>query len=123
MAGHTYSANPLSAAVSLEVLSYIEGNDLVQAAEKKGQYLFKKLQGLAEKFDIIGDVRGKGLLLGLEFVSDRISKTSYSTCKFGLTTRLVNKAFAKGLLMILLQVRLKESLAMRYIISAINHYE
>lgn len=97
MAGHTYSANPLSAAVSLEVLSYIEGNDLVQAAEKKGQYLFKKLQGLAEKFDIIGDVRGKGLLLGLEFVSDRISKTPFDL-QIGLTTRLVNKAFAKGLL-------------------------
>ncbi|MDQ0882462.1 aspartate aminotransferase family protein [Peribacillus sp. V2I11] len=97
MAGHTYSANPLSAAVSLEVLSYIEGNDLVKAAEEKGLYLFKKLQGLAGKFDIIGDVRGKGLLLGLEFVSDRISKTPFDL-QVGLTTRLVNKAFTKGLL-------------------------
>lgn len=97
MAGHTYSANPLSAAVSLEVLSYIERNDLVRAAEEKGQYLFKKLQGLAEKFDIIGDVRGKGLLLGLEFVSDRVSKTPFDL-QIGLTPRLVNKAFAKGLI-------------------------
>ncbi|MGG4266092.1 aspartate aminotransferase family protein [Peribacillus simplex] len=97
MGGHTYSANPLSAAVSLEVLTYLEGNDLVQAAEEKGQYLFKKLQDLAKKFDIIGDVRGKGLLLGLEFVSNRISKTPFAR-QVGLTTRLVNKAFAKGLL-------------------------
>ncbi|WP_258831850.1 aspartate aminotransferase family protein [Peribacillus frigoritolerans] len=97
MAGHTYSANPLSAAISLEVLSYIERNDLVRAAEEKGQYLFKKLQGLAEKFDIIGDVRGKGLLLGLEFVSDRVSKTPFDL-QIGLTPRLVNKAFAKGLI-------------------------
>ena len=97
MAGHTYSANPLSAAISLEVLSYIERNDLVRAAEEKGQYLFKKLQGLAEKFDIIGDVRGKGLLLGLEFVSDRVSKTPFDL-QIGLTPRLVNKAFEKGLI-------------------------
>ncbi|MFA1712213.1 aspartate aminotransferase family protein [Peribacillus frigoritolerans] len=97
MAGHTYSANPLSAAVSLEVLSYIERNDLVRAAEEKGQYLFKKLQGLAKEFDIIGDVRGKGLLLGLEFVSDRVSKTPFDL-QIGLTPRLVNKAFAKGLI-------------------------
>jgi adenosylmethionine-8-amino-7-oxononanoate aminotransferase len=97
MAGHTYSANPLSAAISLEVLSYIERNDLVRAAEEKGQYLFKKLEGLAGKFDIIGDVRGKGLLLGLEFVSDRVTKTPFDL-QIGLTPRLVNKAFAKGLI-------------------------
>ncbi|MBT2618856.1 MULTISPECIES: aspartate aminotransferase family protein [unclassified Bacillus (in: firmicutes)] len=97
MAGHTYSANPLSAAISLEVLSYIERNDLVRAAEEKGQYLFQKLQGLAKEFDIIGDVRGKGLLLGLEFVSDRVSKKPFDL-QIGLTPRLVNKAFAKGLI-------------------------
>ncbi|MFE4352105.1 aspartate aminotransferase family protein [Peribacillus butanolivorans] len=97
MAGHTYSANPLSAAVSLEVLAYIERMNLVQAAEEKGQYLLEKLHGLAERFDIIGDVRGKGLLLGLEFVSNRSSKTPFDL-QDGITTRIVNKAFEKGLL-------------------------
>ncbi|MFD6438546.1 aspartate aminotransferase family protein [Peribacillus sp. NPDC060186] len=97
MAGHTYSANPLSAAISLEVLSYIERMDLVQAAEEKGNYLLEKLHGLAKRFDIIGDVRGKGLLLGLEFVSNRSSKTPFDL-QDGITTRIVNKAFEKGLL-------------------------
>lgn len=97
MAGHTYSANPLSAAVSLEVLNYIERMNLVQEAEEKGQYLLQQLHGLAERFDIIGDVRGKGLLLGLEFVSNRISKKSFRL-QNGITSRIVNKAFEKGLL-------------------------
>ncbi|MFU2014229.1 aspartate aminotransferase family protein [Peribacillus butanolivorans] len=97
MAGHTYSANPLSAAVSLEVLTYIERMDLVQAAKEKGQYLLEKLHGLAKRFDIIGDVRGKGLLLGLEFVSNRSSKTPFDL-QDGITSRIVDKAFEKGLL-------------------------
>ncbi|KQU13136.1 hypothetical protein ASG65_12370 [Bacillus sp. Leaf13] len=97
MAGHTYSANPLSAAISLEVLTYIERMDLVQAAKEKGHYLLVKLHGLAKRFEIIGDVRGKGLLLGLEFVSNRSSKTPFDL-QDGITSRIVNKAFEKGLL-------------------------
>ncbi|PEJ59605.1 aspartate aminotransferase family protein [Bacillus sp. AFS002410] len=70
MSGHTFSANPLSAAVSLAVIEYVEKHNLVQAAEEKGNYLMDKLQGLKEKFSIIGDVRGKGLLIGIEFISN-----------------------------------------------------
>ncbi|MFB7139058.1 aspartate aminotransferase family protein [Gottfriedia sp. NPDC056225] len=70
MSGHTFSANPLSAAVSLAVIEYVEKHNLVQAAEEKGNYLMNKLQGLKEKFSIIGDVRGKGLLIGIEFISN-----------------------------------------------------
>ncbi|WP_057913066.1 aspartate aminotransferase family protein [Peribacillus muralis] len=97
MAGHTYSANPLSSAISLEVLTYLERKNLVLAAKEKGAYLLQKLQMLTRKFEIIGDVRGKGLLLGLEFVSNRISKTPFDL-QAGVTARLVDKAFAKGLL-------------------------
>ncbi|MGE6376036.1 aspartate aminotransferase family protein [Peribacillus muralis] len=97
MAGHTYSANPLSAAISLEVLTYLERNELVLAAKEKGDYLLQKLQMLARKFEIIGDVRGKGLLLGLEFVSNLPSKRPFEQ-QSGITSRLVTKAFEKGLL-------------------------
>ncbi|MFJ7753675.1 aspartate aminotransferase family protein [Peribacillus muralis] len=97
MAGHTYSANPLSAAISLEVLTYLERNELVLAAKEKGDYLLQKLQMLARQFEIIGDVRGKGLLLGLEFVSNRASKRPFEQ-QSGITSRLVTKAFEKGLL-------------------------
>lgn len=97
MSGHTYSANPQSAAVSLAVLSYIEKHQLVEAAKVKGSYLLARLGQLTEQYEIIGDVRGKGLLLAMEFVSDRTSKLPFPT-GLDLTSRIIDKAFHKGLL-------------------------
>ncbi|WP_084006772.1 MULTISPECIES: aspartate aminotransferase family protein [Bacillaceae] len=87
MSGHTFSANPLSAAVSLAVIEYVEKHNLVQAAEEKGNYLLNKLQGLKEKFPFIGDVRGKGLLIGIEFIHG-IKSSSF-----------IQKVMSKGLLL------------------------
>ncbi|SEN69170.1 aspartate aminotransferase family protein [Lihuaxuella thermophila] len=97
MAGHTYSANPQSAAVSLAVLEYIEKHRLVEAAAEQGQYLMEKLQQLANMFEMVGDVRGKGLLLGMEFVADRLLKTPFHP-ETDVTNRIVARAFEKGLL-------------------------
>ena len=97
MSGHTYSANPQSAAVSLKVLEYIEKHQLVQKAEEQGDYLFRQLKALLRSYDIIGDVRGKGLLIGLEFVADRERKTPFSP-SFNVTNRIIKSAFEKGLL-------------------------
>lgn len=97
MAGHTYSANPQSAAVSLAVLEYIEKHDLVKAADENGKYLFDKLKQLGEKYSLIGDVRGKGLLLGMEMVANIRTKAPFDL-KHGVTGRLIEKAFHKGLL-------------------------
>ncbi|XZF75731.1 aspartate aminotransferase family protein [Bacillus sp. AL-1R] len=87
MSGHTFSANPLSAAVSLAVIEYVEKHNLVQAAEEKGNYLMNKLQGLMEEYPFIGDVRGKGLLIGIEFIHG-IKSSSF-----------VQKVMRKGLLL------------------------
>jgi adenosylmethionine-8-amino-7-oxononanoate aminotransferase len=97
MSGHTYSANPQSAAISLAALDYIDNNRLVQAAKAKGQDLLERLRRITESCEIIGDVRGKGLLLGIEFVSDRKSKRMFPP-KLSVTSRIVDKAFQKGLL-------------------------
>lgn len=97
MSGHTYSANPQSAAVSLAVLAYIEKHQLVRAAEVKGSYLLSKMRQLADQIEIIGDVRGQGLLLAMEFVSDRTDKLPFPS-GLGVTSRIVEKAFQKGLL-------------------------
>ncbi|TVY00268.1 aspartate aminotransferase family protein [Paenibacillus cremeus] len=97
MSGHTYSANPQSAAVSLAVLDYIERHQLVQAAEVQGRKLLERLNRLADKCEIIGDVRGKGLLLALELVADRESKLPFPAAK-GVTSLVIDKAFEKGLL-------------------------
>ena len=71
---HTYSAHPVSAAAALAVLDRYEREDLGARAERIGRYLRAQLDELAKRSPIIGDVRGKGLLLGIELVADKASK-------------------------------------------------
>ncbi len=97
MSGHTFSANPQSAAVALAVLEYIESQNLVSNGENLGNYLLQKLSQLKQTYSFIGDVRGKGLLLGMEIVADLASKYPYSQEK-AVTPRLVELAQKNGLL-------------------------
>lgn len=97
MSGHTLSANPQSCAVSLSVLDYIEKNKLIEGVEQKSNYLFKKLKKLQNKFPFIGDVRGKGLLIGLEFVKDSQKTPFPRTAR--LTQSLIEIAQENGLLL------------------------
>ncbi|RXI96686.1 aspartate aminotransferase family protein [Anaerobacillus alkaliphilus] len=93
MSGHTYSANPQSAAVSLAVLDYIEKLQLIDRGHMMGNYLLHKLATLANEFSFIGDVRGKGLLIGIEFVYDKEKKIPIK-----LATVVIQKAMEHGLL-------------------------
>lgn len=97
MSGHTYSANPQSAAVALAVLDYIDKHGLAEAAEEKGRYLQSALTAMATDLEIIGDVRGKGLLTGLEFVANRQTKETFPVSA-AIATKVVDRAFSKGLL-------------------------
>ncbi|NMH73014.1 aspartate aminotransferase family protein [Bacillus sp. RO2] len=97
MSGHTYSANPQSAAVALAVLEYIESQNLVSNGQQMGEYLLRQLYQLKQTYSFIGDVRGKGLLLGLEIVADLATKYPFSQEK-AVTTRLVELAQKNGLL-------------------------
>jgi adenosylmethionine-8-amino-7-oxononanoate aminotransferase len=97
MSGHTLSANPQSSAVSLAVLEYLEKNNIIQEVESKGAFLREQLEKLKGQFSFIGDVRGSGLLLGIEFVEDRVLKTPFSR-KTLLTQKVVAIAKEKGLL-------------------------
>lgn len=98
MSGHTLSANPQSCAVSLAVLDYLEKNDLVKQAEKKGVYLMNLLRKLQISFPFIGDIRGKGLMIGLEFVQDPIKKSVFPR-EMLFTQRLISTAQKNGLLL------------------------
>lgn len=73
--GHTLSANPLSCAVSLAVLEYVEKNNLVEKSADRGKNLIRGLKRLGEKYSFIGDIRGRGLLIGMEFVQDKSTKS------------------------------------------------
>ncbi|MFS0921411.1 aspartate aminotransferase family protein [Brevibacillus sp. 179-C 1.1 NHS] len=97
MAGHTYSANPQSAAVSLAVLNYVEKHQLVEKAAEQGAYLLARLQELASELPLIGDARGLGMLCALEFVKNKQTKEPFALSG-GVGGKVIEKAFEKGLL-------------------------
>jgi adenosylmethionine-8-amino-7-oxononanoate aminotransferase len=95
--GYTYSGNPLSCAVGLAVLEYIEKRGLVERSELMGKYLFERLSRMKE-LPMVGDIRGKGLLLGIELVNDKERKTPFeSSVKMAETVS--NLAFKRGLIL------------------------
>lgn len=70
----TFGGNPVSMAAALAVINFIEEEDLKKNAAEVGGYLRQKLDDLKEKYPVIGDVRGMGLMQGLELVKDRETK-------------------------------------------------
>jgi adenosylmethionine-8-amino-7-oxononanoate aminotransferase len=76
LAGHTMNQNPVSCAGSLAVIKYVEEHRLLENTQQVGKYLLDRLQELLA-FDIVGDVRGKGLMCGFEFVKDKKTKQPF----------------------------------------------
>jgi len=70
----TFGGNPVSTAAALAVIKEIEDRDLRQNAKIVGDYFRAKLDELKEKYEIVGDVRGLGLMQGIEIVKDKASK-------------------------------------------------
>ncbi len=70
----THVSDPLPAAVGLKVLEIVRRDRLTERARQAGARLAEGLRSLQDRFDCIGDVRGRGLLLGMEIVADRTTK-------------------------------------------------
>ncbi len=95
--GHTFEGNPISCAAGIAVLREIIERDLCANARAQGERLRAGFERLAAKYGIIGDIRGKGLLQGIEFVRDLKTKESFSAdVAFGV--RVGRRALAHGLL-------------------------
>jgi len=90
----TTAGNPVACAAAKETIRIIQEEELGQNAEKIGKYFVSKLQYLKDKYDIIGDIRGKGLVVGVEIVKDRKTKEPADE----LTALLVYRAYELGLL-------------------------
>lgn len=75
--GYTYSAHPVAAAAALATLDILESEDIVGNAGREGAYLMQRLQAMGERFKLIGDVRGIGLMACIEMVADKATKAPF----------------------------------------------
>ena len=73
--GYTYAGHPIACAAAIAALKIVIDEDLPGNAAKQGAYLMDKLKPLEDKYDFIGNIRGKGLMLAIEMVKDKKSKT------------------------------------------------
>jgi adenosylmethionine-8-amino-7-oxononanoate aminotransferase len=94
--GHTAAGNPLSCATGAAVLRYTLDNRLIEHAAEVGAYFLDRLHDLMDAHPMIGDVRGLGLLLGVEFVRDRTTKEPFPT-EWDLAKRVAAATFERGL--------------------------
>jgi 4-aminobutyrate aminotransferase/(S)-3-amino-2-methylpropionate transaminase len=94
--GGTYSGNPLSCRAALAVLEILLEDGLLKRAETLGRTLRTRFDDLKEKYEIIGDVRGKGPMLGMELVKDRETKEPAAD----EAKKLVKRCYDKGLVLI-----------------------
>lgn len=100
--GYTYSGNPLSCAVGLAVLKYLNEHQLVERSADTGEYLLNSLRMALADSPIVGEISGLGMLTGIELVSNKTTRTPFAAAKrigarIGKATRdrgvLINPGF------------------------------
>ncbi len=92
--GGTYCGNPLSCASALKVIEIMQRDNLADRACEIGKTVTDRYMSWKEKYSCIGDVRGLGAMIGIEFVKDRTTKEPDAE----LTSKLVNECAANGLI-------------------------
>ncbi len=91
----TFGGNPVACAAALTTIALLE-QELVDNAARMGTHLMERLRQMQERFPVVGDVRGLGLMIGIELVKDRQTRVKAS----GLRDRVLNLAFERGLLVL-----------------------
>ncbi len=91
----SYGGNPFAATAGLAVVEVILEEGLVERSRVLGERMLERLRGMQERFPFIGDVRGQGLMIGVELVKDRDTKEPLSKA---LCRTLFERALARGLL-------------------------
>ena len=91
----TFGGNPVSIAAALATMDLLEGG-LIANARRMGEYLFAKMSNWRERFPIVGDVRGLGLMIGIEMVRDQKTKEKAPE----LRSWIMKRAYEKGLLVL-----------------------
>ncbi len=91
----TFGGNPVSCQAAMKTIELLE-HELLDNAATQGEYLMAGLRELQKSHESIGDVRGKGLMVGVEFVKDRETKEPARVWR----TKIIKSAFQKGLLLL-----------------------
>jgi 4-aminobutyrate aminotransferase len=91
----TFGGNPIACAAALKTIELLE-KELMKNAARMGKYLMEKLRKLEKKYSIIGEIRGKGLMVGMEIITDKKSKKQDPKTR----DKIVDKAFYEGLIIL-----------------------
>jgi 4-aminobutyrate aminotransferase len=91
----TFGGNPVSCAAALATIKVLKGG-LVENAATVGAHLMNRLTSLMDRYPLIGDVRGRGLMIGVELVRDRVTKERATTER----DRIVQEMFTRGVLIL-----------------------
>ena len=95
--GHTYMGHPTACAGALAVVNKMIGENLPERVKQKGEVLRRKLEERFGQHPHVGDIRGRGLFMGLELVADRDTKTPFDP-KLGVNKIVKKAAFEAGLI-------------------------
>ena len=95
--GHTNEGHPVACAIGIAVIREILERDLLANARQQGDRLKAGFQALSEKYGVIGDIRGRGLFYGIEFVADLKTKAQFPN-KPGFGVKVGRRALEHGLL-------------------------
>lgn len=93
---HTWASNPIASAVALKTLEIFEEENLFENVRIQGAYMKEQLEAMKERHPSIGNVSGKGLMLGVEFVKDKVSKEPFDP-KLKIAARIALAAIEMGL--------------------------
>ena len=94
--GGTYGGNPVACASALASIKQIQSSHLVERSHKIGEILRERLQSWEKRHPLIGEVRGLGAMMGVEFIKDRQSKEPAK----GFTLQVVKRCVEKGVILI-----------------------
>ena len=95
--GHTYMGHPTACAAALAVQKKIKNNNLLLNVNSRGKLLFSRLNEKFKNHPHIGDIRGRGLFIGIELVYERLKKVPFDT-KYKLNTKIRSIAMENGLI-------------------------
>jgi 4-aminobutyrate aminotransferase/(S)-3-amino-2-methylpropionate transaminase len=94
--GGTYSGSPLGCVAALKVIEKIEKDNLCDRAFEIGKYITSRFHHMREKYDVIGDIRGLGAMIGIEFVKNRSTKEPHAE----LVKKITQYCFKRGVIVL-----------------------